>query len=92
MLVTGVIAAVATLVLSNVFGYSSKAGYHLPGGSLTTKEWAVILKLTKIGVASAIAVGVAGTVLSMGPLGIGLILVGGVALVLYAEIDNWNFP
>lgn len=92
LLVTGVIGAVAAVALSSIFGYSTSAGYHRPGGNLTTKQQAFFLKLAKIVGAGAIATAIGSAVLSMGPIGIGLIVAGGVLLVLYAEIDNWRFP
>lgn len=92
LLVTGVVGAVAALALSTIFGYSSSAGYHLPDGNLTSKETALLLKFGKIAAAAGIATAIGGTVLSTGPLGIVLAIIGGVVLLLYAEIDNWRFP
>jgi len=90
--VAGVVAAIASMVLAPVFGYSTDAGYHLGNGDLTNKEDAMLLKLAKIGAAGAIAAYTAPIILEASPLLIGAILIGGVMLVLHYDISNWNTP
>ncbi|MGQ3411556.1 hypothetical protein ACT4ML_04740 [Natrinema sp. LN54] len=90
LLVTGVIAAIAAILLSPVFGYSTSAGYHLRSGSLTSKEKAALLKLAKIGAAGAIAAYTAPIIIAMSPLLIGTAVIGGVVLVLHYDIPHWR--
>ena len=90
LLVTGVIAAIAAILLSPVFGYSTNAGYHLSNGELTNKEKAALLKLAKIGAAGLIALYLAPTILAASPFLILPVLLGGVVLVLHYEIPHWR--
>lgn len=89
-LVTGVVGAVAAILLAPVFGYSTNAGYHLGSGSLTTKGNATFLKLAKIVVAGVIAASVAPMILAASPFVIAAIAIGGVVLVLHYDISNWR--
>lgn len=90
LLVTGVVGAVAAMLLAPVFGYSTNAGYHLGSGSLTTKGNATFLKLAKIVVAGVIAASVAPMILAASPFVIAAIAIGGVVLVLHYDISNWR--
>lgn len=90
LLVTGVIGAVAAMLLAPVLGYSSNAGYHLGSGSLTTKQNATFLKLAKIVLAGAIAAYLTPLILAASPILIGLAAIGGVILVLHSEIPHWR--
>lgn len=90
LLVTGVVGAVAAILLAPVFGYSTNAGYHLGSGSLTTKGNATFLKLAKIVVAGVIAASVAPMILAASPFVIAAIAIGGVVLVLHYDISNWR--
>lgn len=90
LLVTGVIGAIATMLLAPVFGYSTDAGYHLGSGELTDKENATFLRLAKIGVAGAIAAYTAPIILAMSPLLIAAAVIGGVVLVLHYDIPHWR--
>lgn len=90
LLVTGVIGAIATMLLAPVFGYSTDAGYHLGSGKLTDKEKATLLKLAKIGAAGAIAAYTAPIILAASPVLIGVTVIGGVVLVLHYDIPHWR--
>lgn len=90
LLVTGVIGALAAMLLAPVFGYSTNAGYHLGSGSLTTKGNATILKSGKIVVAGVIAASLAPMILAASPIVITAITIGAVVLVLHSDIANWR--
>ncbi|MFK5604898.1 hypothetical protein [Haloferax volcanii] len=90
LLVTGVVGAVAAMLLAPVFGYSSNAGYHLGSGSLTTKQNATLLKLGKIVVAGAVAAYLSPLILAASPVLIGLAVIGGVVVVLHSDIPHWK--
>ena len=90
LLVTGVIGAIAALLLSSLFGQSTPWGYRMPGGGWGSKETAALLKLLKMFTAGAIAAAVGAFLLTAGPVVIFLVVIGGVILVLHGEIDHWN--
>lgn len=89
LLVTGVLAAVATVALSGLFGRSTKGGY-LWRGSWTTKDMSYVLRGLKILAAGIIATYLWPVIAGMAPWIVAIVVVGGLVLVVHYDIDHWR--